>query len=380
MRTPLLASACTLALITPALAQPPPPMGDDDGYTDELTYETEGEDVGLAIAVDAEIYAGGAWERSDAGTGSAFELERGEVGTRLAYGDRLRAELRLETVRSLGDPAMPEASDGALLVRGKRAWLAWQDRPTRGALLEVRGGLIPDPWIEAVESGYELRALRPTIGESAGLLDTADLGVAAVVASRIARLQLAVTNGEGHARIEQNRGKDVSGLLSLRLPRVARSLDISSHVLARSGSDGPDGGRNHRVGVALTVDGARHGGGMEWLGAWGVAGDPGVKSFSAGWWGYATITARTGVAARLDVLTTQDFGADTRGSELVTTIALWRDLVPRGDARVRDFGVRAYLAAQVDRVPDMPPALPAASAMDATRLMLVLAATAHEDI
>lgn len=202
MRTPLLASACTLALITPALAQPPPPMGDDDGYTDELTYETEGEDVGLAIAVDAEIYAGGAWERSDAGTGSAFELERGEVGTRLAYGDRLRAELRLETVRSLGDPAMPEASDGALLVRGKRAWLAWQDRPTRGALLEVRGGLIPDPWIEAVESGYELRALRPTIGESAGLLDTADLGVAAVVASRIARLQLAVTNGEGHARIE----------------------------------------------------------------------------------------------------------------------------------------------------------------------------------
>ncbi len=372
-RLMLLAGACTLAFTTTASAQPP-----DVGRYEEVEDDEGGDDAGLVIAVDAEIYAGGAWESTPDERATAFDLDRGEVGTRLAYGDSLLAELRLETVRAVADPMATDPSDGALLVRGKRAWLAWRDRPLRRTLVEVRGGLIPDPWIEAIESGYELRALRPTLGEASGLLDTSDLGFAAVIAARSARLQLTVTNGEGHTQVEQNRSKNVSAILSVRAPRIARALDIAAHVYARDGSVGADAGRNHRAGIAVTVDGPRHGGGMEFLAAWGAGGDPGVKSSSAAWWGYATITDKAGLAARLDVLTSQDFGAQLAGAELVTTVALWRDLVPRGNARVRDFGVRAYLAAQFDRIPEMAPTLPGAGSMDATRLMLILAATAHE--
>ncbi|MCB9563905.1 MAG: hypothetical protein H6708_26210 [Kofleriaceae bacterium] len=361
-----LAMGTLAALASPAAAEPE--------YVEDL------EDPGLAIAVDAEIFAGGAYEHTAADDATAFDLDRGEVGTRLAYGDDLTAELRLETVRPTPAPGTLDPEAGSLIVRAKRAWLSWRGHPHGPVRFELRGGLMPDAWIEAVESGYDLRALRATIGEATGLVEPSDLGLGGVMTSRFVRLEVAVTNGEGRAQMEQNDGKDVSGVLSFRMPRLGRNLSLAAHLYGRAGSVGADAARDHRLGMAVTVASPKYGGGTEWIDAWGAGDDPDVTGFVASWWAYGNVTRTSGVAGRVDLLSSRSTIDDRHGSEVVTTLALWRDLVPHGNASIRNFGVRAYLAAQLDRIPDLPATLPEASMVDATRVMLILSATAHEDI
>lgn len=351
-------------------------------------YEEETEDVddnaGVYIAIDAEMFAGGTYARTDEGRMTRFDIDRGEVGTRLDYGSTVSAELRLETARSVASPEVPGAAlegDDALTVRAKRAWGAWHESRKRRSRprFELRGGLLPDPWIEAVESGYELRALAPTAAEHAHLIDNADLGVAALATWKMLRLQVAVTNGEGRARPELNRDKDLAAILSMRMPRLPGDTVVTAHFYGRGGSVGVDRARSHRVGTALTIDSPRYGGGAEMVNAWGVGESDDTKAVTGAFWMYATLKGRNGLAGRVDWTRTID-ATEVEGRQRTATIALWRDLIPRGASRVRDFGVRGYLAAQFDRVTSMPEMAGTPAPVDATRFMVILQASARETV
>lgn len=365
-----------------AVAQPPPYLTDHGVEEDEY----DGSEVGVNIAIDAELFGGGSYTSTDDDHMTRFDLDRGEVGTRLDYGDVISAELRLETFRPFPAPevrgdAMPEGED-ALTIRAKRAWGAWKEtrhkRRSRPRF-EVRGGLIPEPWIEAIEGAYELRALAPTAAEHAGLIEHADLGLATVATWKMLRLEVSVTNGEGGIRPELNRGKNVSGILSARVPGLPGELVVSTHFYGRRGSQGSDPVRSHRVGTAVTVDSPRFGGGAEVVTAMGVGDRDDLTALTTGLWGYATLKGRTGFAARFDWISMVD-EVDQKGTLQTTTLALWRDLIARGSSRVRDFGVRAYLAAQFDRAHAMPAMGTDPGAVDAMRLMIIIQASARETV
>jgi hypothetical protein len=353
-----------------ALAVPDAAAG-SPGYP----YDEGGDEVAeAAIALDAEFFAGGKFEpATEDSAGTRFEVDRSEVGTRLAYGSAVSAELRLETART--------DDDGALTVRAKRAWVAWREtKRSSRPRLGVRAGLVPDPWIEAIEGDYDLRGLAPTAAELAGVIDPSDLGLAAVATWKMLRAQVAVTNGEGRTRAETNRDKNTSAIVSLRMPPIASDLVVSAHLYGRGGSVGEDATRSHRLGMAMAIDGPRFGGGGETVTAWGVDDRGDVSSMSVGIWAYATLVGRTGIAGRFDTLRTID-ADDVYGDARRLTLAVWRDLVPRGWSRVRDFGVRGYLAAQFDGVGAMAPAFEDAPIpAGATRLMVILQASARETV
>lgn len=354
--------------------------------TEYIEDDDDGSDVGVNIAIDAELFGGGSYTSTDDDHMTRFDLDRGEVGIRLDYGDVVSAELRLETFRPFPAPevrgdAMPEGDD-ALTIRAKRAWGAWKEtrhkRRSRPRF-EVRGGLIPEPWIEAIEGEYELRALAPTAAEHAGLIDHSDIGLATVAIWKMLRLQVALTNGEGGVRPELNRGKNVSGILSARMPGLPGDLVVATHFYGRRGSQGSDPVRSHRVGTAVTVDSPRFGGGAELVSAIGVGDRDDLNAMTTGLWGYATLSGRTGLAMRFDWISMVD-ELDQRGKLQTSTIAVWRDLVARGASRVRDFGVRAYLAAQFDRASDMPAMAGQPGPVDATRFMIIIQASARETV
>lgn len=358
---PYQVASTSLALVLLAAV---PARADEDVYVEE-----DDEEVGVYIAIDAEMFGGGAYTRTSDDRMTRFDIDRAEVGTRLDYGDTVTSELRLETVR-------PE-DDDALTVRAKRAWGAWREERKRRKRpsFEVRGGLIPEPWIEAVESGYELRALAPTAAEHAGLIEHADFGVATVAIWKMVRMELAVTNGEGLSR-ELNNGKNVSGLISMRMPRLDDDTIVTAHFYGRGGTRGMDGVRSHRVGTALTVDSPKYGGGGEMVSAWGVGEADDVSALTGGLWMYATLKGRNGVAGRVDWTNYRD-DLDNIGKHRTATLSVWRDLIPRGGSRVRDFGVRSYLAVQHDRVGAMPETgMP--MPVDAVRVMVILQASARE--
>lgn len=367
------------AVFDPATGTYVQPAPEPTPYEEEF----EDEDLGVYVALDAELFGGGTYARTDDGRMTRFDIERAEVGTRLEYGDTVSAELRLETVRPVPSPEVPGAElegDDSLTVRAKRAWGAWHEtRKRKRPSFEVRGGLIPEPWIEAVESGYELRALAPTAAEHAHLIEHADLGLAALMTFKMLRLQVAVTNGEGTTRPELNRDKNVAAILSMRMPRLPGDTIVTAHFYGRGGTTGVDRARSHRVGTALTIDSPRYGGGAEMVSGWGVGEVDDINAVTGGIWAYATLKGRNGLAGRVDWTRTIE-GMDDVGRQRTATIALWRDLIPRGASRVRDFGVRGYLAAQFDRVSSMPEMAGSPAPVDATRFMVILQASARETV
>jgi len=355
----------------------------DTGDEPYPTNEAD-EELGVYVAIDAELFGGGTYTRTDDGRMTKFDIDRAEVGTRLDYGGTVSAELRLETVRPIPAPEVPGAElegDDALTVRAKRAWGAWHEtrKPRSRPSFELRGGLIPEPWIEAVESGYELRALAPTAAEHAHLIEHSDLGLAAVMTFKMLRLQVAVTNGEGSTRPELNRDKNLAAILSMRMPKLPGDTVVTAHFYGRGGTTGVERARSHRVGTALTIDSPRYGAGAEMVNAWGVGEVDDIKALTGGIWAYATVKGRTGLAGRVDWTRTID-GLDDVGRQRTATIALWRDLIPRGASRVRDFGVRGYLAAQFDRVSSMPEMAGTTAPVDAARVMVILQASARETV
>jgi hypothetical protein len=324
----------------------------------------------VAIRLAAQLFASGTYQHTDADDLTRFDLDRAELGAEPSWGERAGGELRLETVRS-ADPQSALGVDGnSLVVRAKRAWM-WGRWTPADATVELRAGLVPEPWIEAVERGYGIRALAPTVAEDAGLIDAADLGVAAVGEWNRFRLTVMVGNGEGRTELEQNHGKDTSAVLSVHVAELG-TASLDAHAYGRDGSVGIGAIRAHRAAAAVTLAGECHEGGVEAMRAWGVGDRTELTAWATSAWGSATVwrRGRLGVAGRAAYVRTDD--GDGSGQTASAVASVWHDVVP---------GLRVFLAGQIDRSPDAGAALPGdAAATDATRVLLVVAGDGHMEI
>ena len=322
--------------------------------------------------LEGQLFAGYSYTQADAADFGAFELGRAEAGLRGFWRDRFGLEARLEAIRSAAPQSTMGIDGDSLVLRVKRAW--GHARPTTGTLpTEVRLGLIPDPWVEAVEEGYSLRPVQPLLAEFGGFFDASDLGAAAVVGYRDwVRVAAAVTNGEGRRMIEQNEGKDTSVVLTLKSPSLVLGPlgghIARGHVAYRDGSLGPGSAKNSRLAAAATLDGEVLSLGVEGIQADGIAGDGARRALGLGaWLSVAPLPPWLSLFGRYDRIDT-DRDMDAASRSLITT----------GASTAPPLGVpgawRAFLVLQVERHQAQAAPLPGVvDAVDATRVLLVLA-------
>ncbi|TVR03631.1 MAG: hypothetical protein EA398_04085 [Deltaproteobacteria bacterium] len=334
------------------------------------------DDDSPVLVVAAELF-GGLHLITGPSSFSEFELGRAELTTALSPVPWAGFELTAEAIRSATSESVLGVDGDSLVFRVKRAWAhaSAEIGPLAG---EARVGLIPDPFVEAVESDYAFRGLAPLLAERGSFFDTSDLGAAGLVHALDGQvgLHLAITNGEGRNRVEQNSGKNTTALLSLA-PRVleTRSGDahLALHVAYRDGSVGTAGLRNHRLAGALAFSHPRVSTGVEAVRAWGYAGRAARETFGAGLWAGGTVVPRWGgVVGRAEILD-MDLDRDEtwrfRG-----TAGLFADLLDAPDPREAER-LRLYAVVQFDRATERAAPLPgAAEAHDETRLMLLFSA------
>ncbi len=329
-------------------------------------------------AIDGELFAGYRHERTASQRFDTVELERGEAGLGLDW-SIAEAELRIESVRSAGPDSLTGIDGDSLVLRVKRAWAGVAVRPG-GLDLSARGGLIADPWVATLERSYDARAAAPTLAESSELFDTSDLGGAltAAYAGR-ARIDLALTNGEGRTEPEQNRGKNLTAVGEARLvelPIFCESAWLLVAGGARDGSRGLGSARDHRAMAALALAGPHLGAGVEVVRGWGASGRPDLTPRGAGGWLGGVTPIGLGGMARFDVLDHDGAAADDW--QRTFTAALTYDLVPSALGARQRLRVLAGLA--LERFGLAAPPLPgAAAALDRTVAFVVVEARGGGD-
>lgn len=202
---------------------------------------------------------------ADGETGSGFELGRAELGARLHW-DGVDAEARFETVRSAQPQSLFGIDRNSLVVRAR--WVRIGAGVDLGSVrLSGQAGLVADPFLDAVEDGYDLRDLTPLAAQTSGLLDQSDIGARFRLSGfdDRAALEVAFVNGEGATETERNDGVDTTILLH-GVPLQSDLLG-GSHVQVtgfwRDGSRGAGAVQNDRWGVGVA--------GRSALGSVGVA-------------------------------------------------------------------------------------------------------------
>lgn len=330
-------------------------------------------DEPLELGISGELFASYGYLQSEDASFNAFDLGRAESGLELGWGKRWGGELRIEAIRSAGPGTLGGIDGDSLVLRVKRAWAyggwgnGWMD-------LQARGGLVPDPWIETIETHYGLRDLSASSGELAGFLDTSDLGAGLVVTAldESLRLSVAVTNGEGRAQSEQNEGKNTTAVLSvrpLRLTIMEAPAAFVLHGLARDGSLGAGSVRATRFGGGITFFSRPLNLGAEYIQARGVGDVSSIRSDAIGVWGTTVFRGRLGLVGRWDRIQQNH---DVRDA-LITRItggAFWNFLPTSDDQRFR-----LYVVGQFDDVGPGAAALPgSADNLDTTRVLVILSA------
>jgi hypothetical protein len=267
-----------------------------------LATPTAAVDPAWSAHLDTELFSTYHYVDAEAGSFNEFTLPRAEAGVRFESPRHWGGELRLEAVRSASPDGVVGIDGNSLVLRVKRAQVSWSHE--LGPLdLAVHGGLVAEPWVEAIEGHYPWRDLSATSGERAGLLDTSDLGLRATARlwdNRI-RLVLGATNGEGRAQRELNDGKNFTGVLSVDALHTD-SLQLGVHVLGRDGSLGGGSARNHRFGGALTASWKDLGAGVEFVQAEGVDGRSDQRTQVLGTWLGGSIWRGLGGFARFDLV------------------------------------------------------------------------------
>ena len=190
---------------------------------------------------------------AEGATASAFELGRAELGARLNW-DGVEAEARFETVRSAQPQSLFGIDRNSLIVRAR--WVRIGGGVDLGAVrLSAQAGLVADPFLDALEDGFDLRDLQPLGAQTSGLIDQSDIGARLRIGGfddKLA-LELAFANGEGATETERNDGVDTTVLLH-GVP-YRGDLFGGSHVQLtgfwRDGSRGAGAVQNDRVGVGV---------------------------------------------------------------------------------------------------------------------------------
>ncbi len=349
--------ACALISLLPAVAS-----AEDDPTALAQTSH---------LVVDGEAFTSFGWYDGDGQSFSEFSLDRAELGLRSRDGLRVGGELRLEAVRSAGADSVMGVDGDSLVFRVKRAY--GRAEVLGGTVtVELRAGLIPDPWIAALEADYGFRAASATLAERAGLHDTSDLGAAAAarLLDGVAILHVAVTNGEGRNQIEQNPGKSTSAVLSVRpleLDLAGSRTRLRLHAAARDGSRGAGQVRDHRLAGAVTFHGEDVSAGVEYTRAYGYAGMPDRVADGVGLWaGGRYRPRRVGGLVRVDLLREDVATAGTDGT--TTTLGVFADLAER------PYGeLRLYALGQDERAGDLAgPVAGVPEAIEARRVLIIL--------
>jgi hypothetical protein len=245
----------------------------------------------LCVTVDAELFAGYRLRSLAGRRFSEFALDRAELGTALWARPHRRLDagviLRLEAIRSAGPQSLIGIDGDSMIVRVAQAYghAAVHLGPIT---LGVRAGQIAERWIEQLEKGYDTRGVDPLSSDRLVLFDRADLG-ASLTASGwggLVELDLALTNGEGRAQEELNRGKNTTALLTVRPWRKQHPkglIALAVHGLYRDGSYGLGAARAHRGAAALTFASPWAYAGFEFVEALGVReqGDRTARSLGA---------------------------------------------------------------------------------------------------
>jgi hypothetical protein len=338
----------------PSVVEPSPVVGVDERATPAVRTAL------TRLTVSGEVFAAGTATRTDGDELSAFDVPRAEVGAELGFARRLSAALRVEAVRSATDQSTLGIDGNSLVLRIKRAFVA-------GGLdvgpvgLSAAAGMIPDPWIATLETGYPLRALAPTASE--GLLgwDTGDLGVSLAASYGPARVVIAAGNGEGRRQPELNDGKNLTGVLDVRV-LDHRAATVHVLAVARDGSLGPERARDRRFGGGVALRSRYADVGIEIVRALGLLGRGEVEATAAAAWVAAPVVWQLGVVGRYAAVKIDN--ADTTHT---VTGGLSITLIDAAPGTVRGFVAIEW---ERDRM-----TLPGTVGADAVRFLAVIAAT-----
>ena len=359
-----LTASLVCALGAPAAAQPSRPP----------TPGSWALDAKPDVDLEAQMFAGYRFEDTEAEDFNEFALTRAELGAWLRFNPHLGGELRVEAIRSAGPQSLIGVDGDSLVLRAKRAW-AYARVKADPVIIDLRAGLIPDPWIDTLEMSYDLRGISPTAGELTTFFDTSDLGASAIVDLKqgLARLQVAATNGEGRNQAEQNTGKNTTAVLSvqpLRLTLGGEPAALTLLAFYRDGSVGVGKARSNRVGGGVTFTSVYGWAGAEYMRADGVLGRDQQGEALAAWFNAPVWANWVGLVGRFD-----QFSLNSEADDAARTIisgGIYSDLVypgrPPDPTRFRVYliGQREDAGADAGPVPGAP------EIASATRVLLLL--------
>lgn len=341
--------------------EPPPPAvtaPTSEGLTARLTPVGFGQ---LFTRYGHHVRAGERFQEVD--------LTRAELGGGFLYEDRHGLMINVEAIRSAGPRSAFGIDENSLVLRVKHAFGVFEPRLPFGALT-VRGGLIPDVWIEVVERAYDLRGISPLGFESTGFYDTSDLGLSlsyAMFEERV-ELRLALTNGEGRNQVELNAGKNTTAALNLRQPLFAfrgAPSRLGLHTSYRDGSQGYASQRAHRLSSALTFEHPLLYVGAEYGRAWGVYDRGELEGQLLGGWASGALAPEwLGIYMKFLSFTPD---LSVTGSQRTLDVGLYADLIPTSTAPRDVLGfprLRLYLGYRRERADAL--AAPVAGVSEAT--------------
>jgi hypothetical protein len=316
------------------------------------------------------VFASGAAIDQADDTRTAFEVSRAELGVDVGLHAQVAAGVRVEAIRAVtADGGVIGVDGDSLVLRLKRAQLsAWAPLAGGAVILGADAGLVADPWIEALDAGYALRALAPTASE--GLLGWAssDLGGRVTVDALDGRIRAAaaLTNGEGRNYPERNDGKNATGMVDVRavgLDLAGRPAELRIRAGGRRGSLGPGAARDHRIAGAIAATWGDAAAAVEVARAYGLDSMATVEATAVAAWLHAPIWHGLGVTGRYAALKL-DGGGDT--AHTITGGVAYDVVGPTAARAARVFlvGERA-----TDRLTG------AGTTADATSILLVVSAT-----
>lgn len=259
--------------------------------------------------------------RDDAGDTSwfhDFELTRGHVFLGVRY-DHAFARVLVEGVRSASEGALLGVAGDSFVFRVREAyagnWLFGH--------LELRAGLLPTLTIPTVERAWGFRPLNPSAIERVGFGSPSDLGVTAVghLPKDFGWVGVGAYNGEGYARPELNRGKNVeiaAAIHPLALLPAAKPLAVFGSY--QSGSSGTGLSRADRIHAGLSWEGDVVRGGAAFSYALGVDDDGAKNALALDVFAKATLFSRLLLGADFTYWM-RDTAADTDDVVLFTGAA-----------------------------------------------------------
>lgn len=272
---PMLASAETPA-------KKPQPTKEDalSGPEGKAAPPTAAGTTGLKVTPGLEVFAQYGLRKTATLDGQSpwfhiFDVPRVHASVTGEFGPAT-GRIVLEAVRSASEGALIGVAGDSLVLRLREAWGGYRYKEWFSAAM----GVVPTLTVPELEGTWRLRVVGPAPIEQTGMLSPADLGITGRFnfPKNYGYIAAGVYNGDGYARRELNRGKNVEVAAAVHpLPGgAARPLAIfGSYVI---GSSGTGLARADRLTTSLLWQGVRLRAGAGMTYAWGLADDGARRS------------------------------------------------------------------------------------------------------